>query len=133
MVRLYSISVYYKTEPAKALEKKAAYELSSFGFFNRSRSVWVVSALQLECFHSSYYSVREFMSFTSEVLAQRTSSGERRTVKEQGIVLVDVYSLVSHAPTPTQSTDVPCMYAQTVWYVLQEQMMTTHPEWSSHS
>ena len=37
MVRLYSISVYYKTDPATALEKKAAYELSSFGFFNRSR------------------------------------------------------------------------------------------------
>lgn len=37
MVRLYAISVYYKTEPSKALEKKATYELSSFGFFNRSR------------------------------------------------------------------------------------------------
>ena len=30
------------------------------------------------------HSVREFMAFTSEVLAQRTSTGERRTVKEQG-------------------------------------------------
>ena len=39
MVRLYAITVYYKTEPSKALEKKAAYELSSFGFFNRSRSI----------------------------------------------------------------------------------------------
>ena len=37
MVRLYAISVFYKPEPSKALEKKAAYELSSFGFFNRSR------------------------------------------------------------------------------------------------
>ena len=37
MVRLYAISVYYKPDPSKALEKKAVYELSSFGFFNRSR------------------------------------------------------------------------------------------------
>jgi synaptobrevin family protein YKT6 len=64
MVRLYAISVFYKPDLSKAIEKKAAYELSSFGFFNRS-------------------SVREFMAFTSEVLAQRTSTGERRTVKEQ--------------------------------------------------
>lgn len=33
---------------------------------------------------ATVYSVREFMAFTSEVLAQRTSTGERRTVKEQG-------------------------------------------------
>ena len=37
MVRLYAISVLYKPDLSKAIEKKAAYELSSFGFFNRSR------------------------------------------------------------------------------------------------
>lgn len=33
-----------------------------------------------------YTSVREFMAFTSEVLVQRTSPGQRQSVKEQGIV-----------------------------------------------
>lgn len=37
MVRLYSINVYYKD--VKPVQKKAAYELSSFGFFQRSRYV----------------------------------------------------------------------------------------------
>lgn len=44
-------------------------------------------------------SVREFMAFTSEVLAQRTSTGERRTVKEQGIestAFTDVRTLNYH-------------------------------------
>ena len=35
-------------------------------------------------FLTSVLSVREFMAFTSEVLAERTEVGERRTVKEQG-------------------------------------------------
>ena len=35
MVRLYSINVFYKG--AKPVQKKASYELSSFGFFQRSR------------------------------------------------------------------------------------------------
>jgi len=35
MVRLYSINVFYKG--VKPVQKKASYELSSFGFFHRSR------------------------------------------------------------------------------------------------
>lgn len=33
-------------------------------------------------------SVQEFMVFTSQVLIERTSSGERKTVKEQGANMV---------------------------------------------
>ena len=42
------------------------------------------------------------MAFTSEVLAQRTSNGERRTVKEQGMMSHCVYDygyvLIPHTP-----------------------------------
>lgn len=62
MVKLYSINVYYKA--SKPVYKKAAYELSSFGFFQRS-------------------GVREFMAFTAEVLVERTRVGQRQSVKEQ--------------------------------------------------
>lgn len=62
MVKLYSINVFYKG--VKPVQKKAAYELTSFGFFQRSGA-------------------REFMAFTSEVLVERTAVGQRVTVKEQ--------------------------------------------------
>jgi hypothetical protein len=60
------------------------------------------------------------MAFTSEVLAQRTSTGERRTVKEQGSLgsphvntvgslIHIVYSLSEFTRALWQSTDVMCM------------------------
>ena len=53
------------------------------------------------------------MAFTSEVLAQRTSTGERRTVKEQGTTgscFGDISALMHpHFYAPWQSTDVMCM------------------------
>jgi synaptobrevin family protein YKT6 len=62
MVRLFALHVFYKG--IKPIQKKASYELSSFGFFQRS-------------------SVREFMAFTSDVLVERTAPGQRNSVKEQ--------------------------------------------------
>ena len=63
------------------------------------------------------------MAFTSEVLAQRTSTGERRTVKEQGSLASPhvqhngvstyytniMYSLSAFPHALWQSTDVMCM------------------------
>ncbi|XP_027889608.1 synaptobrevin homolog YKT6 [Xiphophorus couchianus] len=62
-MKLYSLSVLFKGA-TKANLLKAAYDLSSFSFFQRS-------------------SVQEFMTFTSALIAERTSVGTRASVKEQ--------------------------------------------------
>lgn len=66
MVKLYAIVVLYKTSTDVRI-LKAAYELQSFGFFQRS-------------------SVQEFMKFTSKIVVERsnTSVSSRQSVKEQG-------------------------------------------------
>ncbi|XP_062272718.1 synaptobrevin homolog YKT6 [Scomber scombrus] len=62
-MKLYSLSVIYKGT-TKANLLKAASDLSSFSFFQRS-------------------SVQEFMTFTSALIVERTSHGTRASVKEQ--------------------------------------------------
>ncbi|KYO41276.1 synaptobrevin-like protein YKT6 [Alligator mississippiensis] len=62
-MRLYSLSVLYKGDPKVHL-LKAAYDVSSFGFFQRS-------------------SVQEFMTFTSQLIVERSDLGTRASVKEQ--------------------------------------------------
>ncbi|NXE43862.1 YKT6B protein, partial [Ptilorrhoa leucosticta] len=63
-MRLYSLSVLYKGDPKVHL-LKAAYDVSTFNFFQRS-------------------SVQEFMTFTSQLIAERSALGSRASVKEQG-------------------------------------------------
>uniref|UniRef100_A0A8C3E2G2 Uncharacterized protein n=1 Tax=Corvus moneduloides TaxID=1196302 RepID=A0A8C3E2G2_CORMO len=62
-MRLYSLSVLYKGD-AKVHLLKAAYDVSTFNFFQRS-------------------SVQEFMTFTSQLIAERSALGSRASVKEQ--------------------------------------------------
>ncbi|XP_076587703.1 synaptobrevin homolog YKT6 [Chaetodon auriga] len=62
-MRLYSISIIHKGT-TKANLLKAAYDLSPFGFFQRS-------------------SIQEFMTFTSALIVERTSHGSRASIKEQ--------------------------------------------------
>uniref|UniRef100_A0A3Q3GEZ4 YKT6 v-SNARE homolog (S. cerevisiae) n=1 Tax=Labrus bergylta TaxID=56723 RepID=A0A3Q3GEZ4_9LABR len=62
-MKLYSLSIHHKGA-TKANLLKAAYDLSSFSFFQRS-------------------SVQEFMTFTSALIVERTSQGSRASVKEQ--------------------------------------------------
>ncbi|XP_071883281.1 synaptobrevin homolog YKT6 [Anas platyrhynchos] len=62
-MRLYSLSVLYKGEPRVQL-LKAAYDVSTFSFFQRS-------------------SVQEFMTFTSQLIVERSQLGSRASVKEQ--------------------------------------------------
>ncbi|KAF6302212.1 YKT6 v-SNARE-like protein [Rhinolophus ferrumequinum] len=62
-MKLYSLSVLYKAEH-KAVLLKAAYDVSSFSFFQRS-------------------SVQEFMTFTSQLIVERSAKGSRASVKEQ--------------------------------------------------
>ncbi|XP_061115715.1 synaptobrevin homolog YKT6-like [Conger conger] len=62
-MKLFSLSVLHKaTNKANLL--KAAYDLSSFSFFQRA-------------------SVQEFMTFTSALIVERSSHGSRSSVKEQ--------------------------------------------------
>ncbi|XP_054254737.1 synaptobrevin homolog YKT6 [Indicator indicator] len=62
-MRLYSLSVLYKGDPKVHL-LKAAYDVSTFNFFQRS-------------------SVQEFMTFTSQLIVERSQLGSRASVKEQ--------------------------------------------------
>jgi len=62
MVKLYAVSIYYKADKPKLL--KAAHDLQSFGYFQRS-------------------SVKEFMDFTGSIIVERTGKGQRASVKEQ--------------------------------------------------
>ncbi|XP_040820761.1 synaptobrevin homolog YKT6 isoform X2 [Ochotona curzoniae] len=62
-MKLYSLSVLYKGAP-KVVLLKAAYDVSSFSFFQRS-------------------SVQEFMTFTSQLIVERSAPGSRASVKEQ--------------------------------------------------
>uniref|UniRef100_A0A8W4FJM1 Synaptobrevin homolog YKT6 n=1 Tax=Sus scrofa TaxID=9823 RepID=A0A8W4FJM1_PIG len=62
-MKLYSLSVLYKGDP-KVVLLKAAYDVSSFSFFQRS-------------------SVQEFMTFTSQLIVERSAKGSRASVKEQ--------------------------------------------------
>jgi len=62
-MKLYALTVLYKGD-AKANRLQAAYELASFGYFQRG-------------------SVKEFMDFTSKILTERTNVSQRASVKEQ--------------------------------------------------
>ncbi len=66
MVKLYSLAVLHRSEQGSPQLLKAAYDLSSFGFFQRS-------------------SVQEFMAFTAKILTERTSAASRQSVKQGGL------------------------------------------------
>lgn len=70
MVKLYSLSVLYKTDNSVNW-LKSAYELNSFSFFQRG-------------------SVQEFMAFVSKTIVERTQLAARQSVKE-GEYMCHVY------------------------------------------
>ena len=57
MTKLFALLVLYKGENSAHI-LKAAYDLASFGYFQRS-------------------SIQEFISFTSKILTERTTIGNR--------------------------------------------------------
>lgn len=73
MVKLYSLSVLYKGINS-AIWLKSAYELSSFGFFQRG-------------------SVQEFMAFVSKTIVERTQAAARQSVKEGGQWIFEIFVL----------------------------------------
>lgn len=64
MVKLYALNILYKGVNS-AVWLKSAYDLSAFGFFQRS-------------------SVQEFMAFISKTIVDRTQTAARQSVKEGG-------------------------------------------------
>lgn len=65
MVKLFAMSVLYKG-PTDATLLKSAFELQSFGYFQRK-------------------SVQEFMGFVTKTIVERTASAARQSVKEKGL------------------------------------------------
>jgi len=63
MVKLFAVELFYKG-PDKVNALKAAHDLQSFSYFQRS-------------------TVKEFMVFTGSVIVDRSSKGSRASVKEQ--------------------------------------------------
>ncbi|NXT09958.1 YKT6B protein, partial [Prunella fulvescens] len=88
-MRLYSLSVLYKGDPKVHL-LKAAYDVSTFNFFQRS-------------------SVQEFMTFTSQLIAERSALGSRASVKEQG-----AFPKISRSPV-LMSKPLPATVAPQLW------------------
>nr|CAG4635086.1 EOG090X0E6P [Alona affinis] len=71
MVKLYSLAVLYRNGQGSPQLLRAAYDLTSFGYFQRS-------------------SVQEFMAFTAKILTERTQTASRQSVK-QGEYMCHVY------------------------------------------
>nr|CAG4649710.1 EOG090X0E6P [Scapholeberis mucronata]SVE93898.1 EOG090X0E6P [Scapholeberis mucronata] len=63
MVKLYSLAVLFRKDNGPPQLLKAAYDLASFGFFQRS-------------------SIQEFMAFTTKILTERTQAASRQSVKQ---------------------------------------------------
>lgn len=70
MVKLYAISIFYKTQ-SEAKILKSHYDLQSFSFFQRG-------------------SVQEFIQFASKTITERTSPSTRQSVK-QDVYMCHVY------------------------------------------
>ncbi|XP_064630560.1 synaptobrevin homolog YKT6-like isoform X2 [Lineus longissimus] len=64
MVKLFCLTILYKRYDGKVQKFASGSELASFGYFQRN-------------------SVQEFMDFTSKIIAERTQTCSRETVKEQ--------------------------------------------------
>lgn len=64
MVKLYALTVLYKSPPSTTT-LKAAYDVESFSFFQKN-------------------SIKEFMCFVSKTIVERTQTCARQSVKEGG-------------------------------------------------
>nr|CAG4645834.1 EOG090X0E6P [Lynceus sp. MCZ IZ 141354] len=71
MVKLYALTILLRNQDGSAQVVKAAYDLSSFGFFQKN-------------------SAQEFMGFTSKIITERTQPASRQSVK-QGEYTCHVY------------------------------------------
>lgn len=119
MVKLYALSILYKN-PTSATTLKAAYDVESFSFFQRG-------------------SVKEFMSFVSKTIVERTQISSRQSVKE-GDYMCHVYvradnlsavlisdheypRRVAHTVITKVMDDFNAKYPQSTWETLSESMI----------
>jgi synaptobrevin family protein YKT6 len=81
-MKLFALLVLYKGDPA-AHVLKGAYDLSSFSFFQRGSVQGGFNSLSLSgpSLHLLFL-MTEFITFTSKILAERTSIASRQSVKE---------------------------------------------------
>lgn len=116
-MKLYAITVAYKSTDEKVQKFAAAYELTSFGYFQRG-------------------SIREFMDFTSKILVERTPMCSRASVKEQeyichvyvrrdglsGVVIADheYQQRVAHTIINKVLDEFQAKYSSTQWPVLKD-------------
>ncbi|XP_017758995.1 PREDICTED: synaptobrevin homolog YKT6 isoform X2 [Eufriesea mexicana] len=108
MVKLYALSVLYKN-PTSATILKGAYDVESFSFFQRK-------------------SVKEFMTFISKTIVERTQSCSRQSVKEGdnlAAVLISDHEYprrVAHTLITKVMDEFATKYPQSVWDTLSEVM-----------
>nr|CAG4652193.1 EOG090X0E6P [Triops cancriformis] len=116
MVKLYSLAVLNRVQSPStaAILLKAAYDLQSFGFFQRS-------------------SVQEFMGFTARIVTERTSPANRQSVK-QGEYMVHVYVRADGLTGVLISDhEYPHRVAHTLLMKVLDEFVSKVPTWSSYT
>ncbi|XP_076232589.1 YKT6 v-SNARE homolog isoform X2 [Calliopsis andreniformis] len=101
MVKLYALSILYKN-PTSATTLKAAYDVESFSFFQRG-------------------SIKEFMSFVSKTIVERTQISSRQSVKEGVLISDHEYPRrVAHTLITKVMDEFATKYPQSTWENLSE-------------
>ncbi|VVC43234.1 Hypothetical protein CINCED_3A017467 [Cinara cedri] len=106
MDKLYAMSVLYKG-PNDSTVLKAAFELQSFSFFQRS-------------------SAQEFMCFATKTIVERTASGARQSIKQKGVLIShDEYPhLVAHILLTKTLDEFSAKFLSYSWSSLNETQVT---------
>lgn len=108
MVKLYALSILYKN-PSSATTLKAAYDVESFSFFQRG-------------------SVKEFMTFISKTIVERTQSCYRQSVKE-GDYMCHVFVRVDNlAAVLISDHEYPRRVAHTLITKVMDEFATKYPQ-----
>ncbi|GFT53574.1 synaptobrevin homolog YKT6 [Nephila pilipes] len=113
MVKLYHLTLLYK-HPSKTVTLCSASDLSAFGFFQRN-------------------SVQEFMTFTSQILAERCQPATRTSVKEQAYMCHVYVRADGLAATLISDHEYPHRVAHTLLNKILEEFSNTFPRFSSTS
>ncbi|XP_076232588.1 YKT6 v-SNARE homolog isoform X1 [Calliopsis andreniformis] len=108
MVKLYALSILYKN-PTSATTLKAAYDVESFSFFQRG-------------------SIKEFMSFVSKTIVERTQISSRQSVKE-GDYMCHVYVRADNLSAVLISDhEYPRRVAHTLITKVMDEFATKYPQ-----
>ncbi|EGI67675.1 Synaptobrevin-like protein YKT6 [Acromyrmex echinatior] len=107
MVKLYALTVLYKSPPS-VTTLKAAYDVESFSFFQKN-------------------SIKEFMCFVSKTIVERTQTCARQSVKE-GEYMCHVYVRADNlAAVLISDHEYPRRVAHTLITKVMEEFTVKHP------